>query len=110
MRKLPLYHQYMTYICFFFILYWFALFRKFGTCTPKILDAQLAHVVEQTKMLIELIVCKIMHCLDSQTVSKYISAIVPDDNEKQLINEKLDILLVLPVKVVLICKASNLLQ
>ena len=51
-----------------------------------------------------------MHCLDSQTVSKYISAIVPDDNEKRLINEKLDILLVLPVKVVLICKASNLLQ
>ena len=35
--------------------------------------------------------------------------IVPD-NKKPLINEKLDILLVLPVKVVLIRKASNLLQ
>ena len=48
-----------------------------------------------------------MHCLDSQTVSEYISTIVPDDNEKRSINEKLDILLVLPVKVVSIHKASN---
>ena len=50
------------------------------------------------------------HCLDSQTVSEYISTIVPDDNEKFSINEKLDILLMLPVKVVSICKVSNLLQ
>ena len=51
-----------------------------------------------------------MHFLDSQTVSEYISTIVPDDNEKFSINEKLDILLMLPVKVVSIRKASNLLQ
>ena len=51
-----------------------------------------------------------IHCLDSQTVSEYISTIAPDDNEKFLINEKLDILLMLPVKVVSIRKASNLLQ
>ena len=50
------------------------------------------------------------HCLDSQIVSEYISTIVPDDNEKFSINEKLDILLMLPVKVVSIRKASNLLQ
>ena len=41
-----------------------------------------------------------MHWLDSQTVSEYISTIVPDDNEKFSINGKLDILLMLPVKVV----------
>ena len=51
-----------------------------------------------------------IHCLDSQTVSEYISTIAPDDNEKFLINEKLDILLMLPVKVVSIRKVSNLLQ
>ena len=51
-----------------------------------------------------------MHLLDSQTVSEYISTTVPDDNEKFLVNKKLDILLMLPVKVVLIRKVSNLLQ
>ena len=31
---------YMTYICFFFVLYWFALFLKFGPLpSEKILDA-----------------------------------------------------------------------
>ena len=51
-----------------------------------------------------------MHFLDSQTVSECISTSVLDDDKNFLINEKLDILLMLPVKVVLICKASNLLQ
>ena len=51
-----------------------------------------------------------MHLLDSQAVSEYISTIVPDDNEKFSVNKKLDILLMLPVKVVLIRKVSNLLQ
>ena len=31
--------------------------------------------------------CKITHCLDSQTLSEYISTIVLDDNEKLSINE-----------------------
>ena len=48
-------------------------------------------------MLIKLIVvdsshfirfeCKITHCLDSQTLSEYISTIVLDDNEKHLVSE-----------------------
>ena len=55
---------------------------------------------EGTKKLIKLIVvdsnyfigyqCKITHCLDSQTLSEYISKIVLDDNEKLSINEALD--------------------
>ena len=45
-----------------------------------------------------------MHCVDSQIVSGYISTIVPDDNQKLLINEKQHILLVLPVEVVSIRK------
>ena len=32
---------------------------------------------------------KIIHCLDSQTLSEYISMIVLDDNEKLSINEVL---------------------
>ena len=34
-----------------------------------------------------------MHCLDSQTLSEYISMIVLDDNEKLLINEVLEVLI-----------------
>ena len=37
--------------------------------------------------------CKITHCLDSQTLSEYISTIVLDDNEKLSINEELEILI-----------------
>ena len=54
-------------------------------------------------MLIKLIVvnsnhftrykCKIMHCLDSQTLSEYISTIALDDNEKLLVNEVLEVLI-----------------
>ena len=54
-------------------------------------------------MLIKLIVansnhfkrykCKIMDCLDSQTLSEYISMIVLDDNEKLSINEVLEVLI-----------------
>ena len=36
---------------------------------------------------------KIMHCLDSQTLSEYISMIVLDDNEKLLINEVIEVLI-----------------
>ena len=34
-----------------------------------------------------------MHCLDSQTLSEYISMIVLDDNEKLLINEVIEVLI-----------------
>ena len=34
-----------------------------------------------------------MHCLDSQTLSEYISMIALDDNEKLLINEVLEVLI-----------------
>ena len=54
-------------------------------------------------MLIKLIVvdfdhfvrykCKMTHCLDSQTLSEYISTIVLDDNEKHSINEVLEVLI-----------------
>ena len=54
-------------------------------------------------MLIKLIVvnsnhfikqkCKIMHCLDSQTLSELILTIVLDDNEKLSINEMLEVLI-----------------
>ena len=37
--------------------------------------------------------CKIMHYLDSQTLSEYISTIVLDDNEKFSINEVLEVLI-----------------
>ena len=37
--------------------------------------------------------CKITHCLDSQTLSEYISTIVLHDNEKFLINGVLDVLM-----------------
>ena len=37
--------------------------------------------------------CKITHCLDSQTLSEYISTIVLDDNEKISINGVLDVLM-----------------
>ena len=37
--------------------------------------------------------CIITHCLDSQTLSEYISAIVLDDNEKRLVSEVLEILI-----------------
>ena len=36
--------------------------------------------------------CKITHCLDSQTLSEYISTIVLDENEKLSINEMLEVL------------------
>ena len=36
--------------------------------------------------------CKITHCLDSQTLSEYISTIVLDENEKLSINEVLEVL------------------
>ena len=36
---------------------------------------------------------KIMHCLDSQTLSEYISMIVLDDNEKLLISEVIEVLI-----------------
>ena len=36
--------------------------------------------------------CKITHCLDSQILSEYISAIPLDDNEKLSINEVLEVL------------------
>ena len=34
-----------------------------------------------------------MNCLDFQTLSEYISTIVPDDNEKLSINEVLEVLI-----------------
>ena len=34
-----------------------------------------------------------MHCLDSQTLSEYISTIFLDDNEKLLISEVLEVLI-----------------
>ena len=37
--------------------------------------------------------CKITHCLDSQTLSEYISTILLDDNEKLSINEVLEVLI-----------------
>ena len=37
--------------------------------------------------------CKITHCLDSQTLSEYISTIVLDENEKLSINEVLEVLI-----------------
>ena len=37
--------------------------------------------------------CKITHCLDSQTLSEYISTIVLDDNENFSINGVLDVLM-----------------
>ena len=37
--------------------------------------------------------CEITHCLDSQTLSVYISTIVLDNNEKLLINEVLEVLI-----------------
>ena len=61
------------------------------------------HVVEEVKMLIKLIAvdsnhfirykCKITHCLDSQTLSEYISRIILDDNAKRSINEVLEVLI-----------------
>ena len=60
-------------------------------------------VVKVAKMLIKLILvdsnhvkrykCKIMHYLDSQTLSEYISTIVLDDNQKLSINEVLEVLI-----------------
>ena len=60
-------------------------------------------VLKEAKMLIKLIVAdsdhfkryksKIMDCLDSQTLSEYISMIVLDDNEKLSINEVLEVLI-----------------
>ena len=59
-------------------------------------------MVEEAKMLIKLIAvdsshfirykCKITHCLDSQTLSEYISTIVLGDNEKLSINKRLEVL------------------
>ena len=53
--------------------------------------------MEKAKMLTKLIAvdsnhfikykCKIMHCLDSQTLSEYIWTIALDDNEKLMITE-----------------------
>ena len=37
--------------------------------------------------------CKFTHCLDSETISEYISTIVVDDNEKLSINEVLEVLI-----------------
>ena len=37
--------------------------------------------------------CKITHCLDSQTLSEYVSTIFLDDNEKLSIDEVLEVLI-----------------
>ena len=60
-------------------------------------------VVEEAKMLIKLILVgsyhfirykwKVMHCLDSQKLSEYISMIVLGDNKKLSINEVLEVLI-----------------
>ena len=59
--------------------------------------------MEEAKLLFKLIVvdsnhfirykCKITHCLDSPTLSEYISTIVFDDNEKLSISEVLEVLI-----------------
>ena len=58
--------------------------------------------MEEAKLLIKLIgvhsnfiryMCKIAHCLDSQTLSECISMIVLFDNEKLLIIEVLEVLI-----------------
>ena len=79
--------------------------------------------MQEAKMLIKLIVvnanhfirykCKITHCIDSQTLSNYISTVALDDNQKpssMKCSRFYLVLELLPVQVVLIEKASNLLQ
>ena len=81
------------------------------------------HIVEETKMLIKLIVVdsnhfirykyKITHCLNSQTLSEYISTMFLDKNEKLSISEVLQVLPgvgTFTVQVVSICKAINFSQ
>ena len=80
-------------------------------------------MVEEKKVRIKLITVdsnhfirykfKITHCLDSQTLSEYISTIVLDENEKLSIIEVLEVLIgveTLPAQVVSIHKASNKLE
>ena len=65
-------------------------------------DFKHKHIVE-AKMLIKLVLvdsndlirykCKIAHCLDSQTLSEYISTTALDNNEKLLLNEVLEVLI-----------------